>query len=305
MIRGINWLHITDWHVGQSHQWLWPRMREQFFGDLTLLSETAGPWDIVFFSGDLTQKGTVEEFEEVGSELLKLWEHLGSLGSHPILIAVPGNHDLQRPTDTSAIVHHSRNWHEPEEEAIRSEFWHNPNCDCRQAIAQAFNNYSTWIRPEVLPVSRVDVIGGLLPGDFSTVIPKNGFRLGVVGLNTTFLQLTSEDHEGRLDIHTKQLIEACGGCAEDWRKKVDAALLITHHPPEWLHPQAQRQYTEIYELGRFHCHFCGHLHKPRAREIREAGGPTRRIRQGASLFGLESWGVSDTKRIRHTMAVCT
>jgi Calcineurin-like phosphoesterase len=210
MARGINWLRITDWHVGQSHQWLWPRMREQFHQDLALLSESAGPWDIVFFSGDFTQKGTVEEFEQVGTELSKLWEHLERLGSHPILIAVPGNHDLQRPTDTSAVVHHSRHWYEPNEEDIRSEFWDNPNCDCRQAITQAFTNYSTWMRPEVLPVSRADVVGGLLPGDFSTVINRNGFRLGIVGLNTTFLQLTSDDHEGRLDIHTKQLIEACG-----------------------------------------------------------------------------------------------
>lgn len=271
-------------------------MREQFFEDLAALSDSAGPWDLVFFSGDFTQKGAKEEFELVGIELLKLWEHLEKLGSRPILIAVPGNHDLQRPDELSALARQAQRWHDPEVEAVRREFWSNPNSQYRQAISEVFSNYSTWIKPESLPVSRAQVTGGLLPGDFSTVVQTNGFRLGIVGLNTTFLQLTGGDYEGKLDIHTKQLISACGGCAEDWRKEVDAALLITHQPPEWLHPQAQRQYTEIYELGKFHGHFCGHLHQPRTTEFREAGGPTRRIRQGPSLFGLESWGVSDTTR---------
>jgi tetratricopeptide (TPR) repeat protein len=297
MARGINWLHITDWHVGQSHEWLWPGMREQFFEDLAVLSEAAGPWDIVFFSGDFTQTGSKEEFELVGSELIKLWDHLAKLGSHPILIGVPGNHDLRRPDPLSPLAWQSQGWHDRKAEPVRREFWNDPNSQYRAALEEVFSNYRDWFKPETLPVARANVVGGILPGDFSTIIQTNGFRLGVVGLNTTFLQLTDADYDGKLDIHTKQLIAACGGCAEDWRKTVDAALLVTHQPPEWLHPQAQRQYTEIYELGKFHGHFCGHLHQPRTTEFREAGGPTRRIRQGPSLFGLERWGISDTKRI--------
>lgn len=84
---------------------------------------------------------------------------------------------------------------------------------------------------------------------------------------------------------------------EDRRSNVDAALLLTHHPPEWFHESARPHYAEIYELGKFHAHFCGHLHQPRSREVRDSGGPTKRIRQGPSLFGLERFGVSSTARI--------
>ena len=72
MESGLNWLHLTDWHVGQSHEWLWPRMREQFFDDLSILADTAGPWDVVFFSGDFTQRGSATEFEEVGTQFYEV-----------------------------------------------------------------------------------------------------------------------------------------------------------------------------------------------------------------------------------------
>ena len=125
----------------------------------------------------------------------------------------------------------------------------------------------------MLPVAQPERVEGMLPGDFSSVVTKDGISLGVVGLNTTFLQLTGDDYAGRLDIHVRQLISACGGSVEDWRRDLDAVLLLTHHPPEWLHESAKGQYTEIYELGKFHGHFCGHLHQPQSRETREGTGP--------------------------------
>src|SRR5689334_15891365 len=109
----------------------------------------------------------------------------------------------------------------------------------------------------------------MLPGDFSAVIQKNGFSLGIVGLNTTLLQLTGEDYETRLDVHVQQLIAACAKSVEEWRSGVHAAPLLTHQPPEWLDPVAHQQYIEIHELGKFHGHFCGHLHIPKTRNMRE------------------------------------
>src|SRR5438552_905957 len=113
MAGGINWLHLTDWHIGQSHEWLWPRMREQFYNDLSVLAEKAGPWDLVLFSGDFTQKGAAHEFEEVNRELSKLWDHLENLGSRPLLVDVCGNHDVHRPSETSAVARQVRRWHAP------------------------------------------------------------------------------------------------------------------------------------------------------------------------------------------------
>ncbi|MBI3273154.1 MAG: SUMF1/EgtB/PvdO family nonheme iron enzyme [Planctomycetes bacterium] len=57
----------------------------------------SGPWDVVFFTGDLANAGDPAEYDELDRILERTWEHFGSLGSSPLLLPVPGNHDLVRP----------------------------------------------------------------------------------------------------------------------------------------------------------------------------------------------------------------
>jgi len=294
MSECISWLHLTDLHLGQPNGWFWPVMRQQFYEDLAALAERAGPWDLVFFSGDFVQQGTQEEFQKVRGELERLWQHLAGLGSKPLLFAVPGNHDLLRPGETAPIAGPSKHWHGTEEEELRKEFWSTPDCWSRQAITKAFSNYSEWLSN--LPLVHSNITHGLLPGDFSAVIPKGEVRLGIIGLNTTYLQLTKANYEGRLDVHLQQMQAVCRQASDLWRKDIDMAVLMTHQPPDWLHPDAQRQLNEIYGTGRFDAHFCGHLHQAKTRDLSEAGGSMMRLRQGASLFGLEKYAVSQTER---------
>ena len=89
----IRWLHLTDLHVGMDEQdWLWPGMRKKFHLDLQKIRETAGPWDLVLFTGDLVQKGVeYAKLEEIFGEI---WGWFKDLDCEPKLLAVPGNHDL-------------------------------------------------------------------------------------------------------------------------------------------------------------------------------------------------------------------
>ncbi len=97
----FNWLHLTDLHRGMSQQsYLWQNIRQIFFNDLSQLHEECGPWDLVIFTGDLTQRGGKEEFEQVDELLEELWEKLQQLGSSPYLLAVPGNHDMSVPDES-------------------------------------------------------------------------------------------------------------------------------------------------------------------------------------------------------------
>jgi len=65
----VSWLHLTDLHRGMKEQrWLWPGVRGIFFDDLKKLHEKCGPWDLVLFTGDLTQRGSAEEFQKVNPE---------------------------------------------------------------------------------------------------------------------------------------------------------------------------------------------------------------------------------------------
>uniref|UniRef100_UPI0019810BEB metallophosphoesterase n=1 Tax=Pseudomonas viridiflava TaxID=33069 RepID=UPI0019810BEB len=68
------WLHLSDLHVGQKGQsWLWPNVKTIFLEDLAALLHEIGTIDAVIFSGDLTQKGSVEEYTALTAVLEEIW----------------------------------------------------------------------------------------------------------------------------------------------------------------------------------------------------------------------------------------
>ena len=298
-MRSFGWLHFTDLHQGLDAQgWLWPGVREILFADLEKLHERCGPWDLVLFSGDLTQRAAPEEFERLTQTLTQLWEHLKALGSTPSLLAVPGNHDLVRPDPRRPETLVLARW--PTYPEVQVEFWRDPTSPYRKVVDQAFANYSDWLARQ--PFCALKLQPGLLPGDFSTVLTKGGLRLGVIGINSAFLQLTGGSFEGKLAVDVRQLHAACDGDAPAWVKGCDFALLMTHHPPDWLSPEARDHFFgEVIPPGRFAAHMFGHMHEHMATTLSIGGAAPRRQIQGSSLFGLESFGDGKVDR-RHGYA---
>jgi AAA-like domain/Calcineurin-like phosphoesterase len=300
-MAAIGWLHLTDLHHGMAEATtLLPAVRQQLFQDLQRLYEVAGPWDLVLFTGDLTQTGRAEDFDGLSDVLQRLWEHLEKMGSRPALLAVPGNHDLRRPKPSPTVKALYR-WHEDRE--IQAEFWRDPESPYRAAIGEAFAPYVAWSeqwrRAHPVPAgSAVTIRPGVLPGDFAATVEKDGIRLGIAGLNSAFLQLTGDSYEGRLHLDHRQLHEACGGDSPDWIERHQVNLLMTHHPPEWLHVSALAQFkAEIDPPGWFEAHLFGHMHEPTADFRQISGAPMKRRLQGASLFGRETWGEGQHTRI--------
>jgi predicted MPP superfamily phosphohydrolase len=119
-------------------------VREIFFEDLKKLHDKCGPWDLVLFTGDLTQRGSAEEFQKVDELLQQLWEYFQQLGSSPILLAVPGNHDLVRPAQKTAAVRTLIKWEQNAD--IHDEFWENDTSEYRQVVTQAFVPYTKFKR---------------------------------------------------------------------------------------------------------------------------------------------------------------
>ncbi|MCP4699033.1 MAG: hypothetical protein GY862_19595 [Gammaproteobacteria bacterium] len=283
-MAGFNWLHLTDFHQGIRPDWLWPSVSEIFFDDLERLHELCGPWDLVLFTGDLTQSGNAEEFQKVDEKLDQLWDLFKILGSMPMLLAVPGNHDLVRPDKKNPAAKLLHMW----DEDIQTEFWEDGESPYRQVVTHAFKNYTQWREHQPLHVKNINT--GILPGDFSVTIGKEGAKLGIVGLNTSFLQLTGDDYNGRLALHARQFHAACDDDGVHWAKQHRACLLLTHHPPTWLNAEARQHLNAgITDHGRFAVHLCGHMHEASYQDIAEGGTETRRIWQGRSLFGLQSF----------------
>ena len=285
----INWLHITDFHQGVSGQkQLWPTMRTIFFQDISRLQEKiGGPWDIVFFTGDLTQTGSPDEFKALEDNLSKLWEQFKRHGSEPTLLAVPGNHDLVRPPSKSPVVKafvHA--WNDSE---VQTEFWKTEPTEYNQLVQKAFAPYSGWQKSSRFHEKKTSP--GCLPGDFSFTFTKGNVNLGIVGLNSAFLQLTGGDHEEQLVLDPRQFQSACQGDSAEWLDNHDAAILLTHHPANWLNTEAQKAFSQdILARDNFILHLHGHMHIATSHSQRSGGSVPRRSIQGTSLFGLERYG---------------
>ncbi len=283
----VGWLHLTDLHQGMSGtSWLWPNVMGALFDDLARLHDLCGPWDLVLFTGDLTQRGSPEEFEKLDATLDRLWRHFDQLGSQPRLITVPGNHDLRRPSDLDPYVLALSQWHA--NPRLRDHvFDEKSGLGYRECLAKVFKPYTDWVDSGRLHVRDRQKLG-ILPGDSSYSLSIHGLELGVIGLNSAFLQLTGADYQERLAVDPRQLHVVCDEYAPEWLQRHHINLLLTHHPPEWLHPQARQEFRqEVDPAGRFAAHFFGHMHEGTATSTAHGGGHARHALQGASLFGLE------------------
>ncbi|UUY09763.1 metallophosphoesterase [Pseudomonas sp. J452] len=302
----FSWLHLTDFHFGlQGQKNLWPNLRQPFLDDLANLHEKTGPWDTVLFTGDLVQQGKSKEFEELQKEVLdRLWEKLTELGSGDArLLAVPGNHDLCRPdpkadnpaADTLLADHGFS--------AIAEKFWANSANGYRKVIDDAFAGYTQWWSTS--PYRPKELIAGELPGDFAFTLERGPHRIGIIGLNTAFLQLKAGNFKGKLIWNVQQLSTVCGGAVDDWLKRHSLCLLLTHQGPDWLTPAARTHGdSEISPAGRFALHLFGHMHEHSLQYIRNGGSPhASRLCQGSSVFGMEKFGDPPTLMRSHGYAV--
>jgi hypothetical protein len=209
-------------------------------------------------------------------------------------MSIPGNHDLKRPDPRTALSAAFRGWWA--DEIVREAFWSDPASEYRRAINDAFRYYVEWSNNNGLP-RPADYQTGLLPGDFSATLAKGDARIGIVGLNTTFLQLSGDDFKGKLDVDIRQLNEACGGDSAAWLRQRHASFLLTHQPPDWLHERALERFRGgIYRPQNFIAHFYGHMHEQSSLILSEGGDTPRRHFQGISLFGLDAFGAEFDKR---------
>ena len=285
---GMLWL--TDFHFGQHAQrWLWPEWEEEFFKDLEYLHGKAGPFDAVLFTGDLVFSGQPAEYDGLSNLFDRLRDLLAKMQpSLPCLLSVPGNHDLRRPDRRLPVPTALR--HYWKDDTVRREFWENPNSQYRELITTAFEPYCQWLAKTNFS-KPADLQHGILPGDFAATIRSGPASLGIVGLNTSFLQMDGGDYEGQLDLDVQQLHTVCSGNATKWIKERHASILLTHHPYDWLATKAQDHFHgAIYPTQRFIGHFFGHMHQRADRGTAHGGAPARWYHQGCSLFGLENYG---------------
>lgn len=295
---GFSLMHLSDLHVGMTNQgWLWPAFKKAFFDDIRKLHQKVGPWDVVVFSGDLTQRASEPEYESLTEILKEMWSVFSELGFKPVLFPVPGNHDLTRPSALNAASKVLGQWWTASD--IQKALWESEGAEYRNLIAATFKNYTDWLaklESQGIPLPALQF--GKIAGDISAIVNVQGNSIGLIGLNSSWLQLSDGDYKGKLHVDTRQLLAVTNDDPDVWCSKNNFNLLVTHHPADWLASQSQAHWrSEIFTHSRFDCHLHGHMHEPNTITISEGGFANRRNKQAASLFGLETIERSGIKRI--------
>lgn len=292
------WMHLTDLHVGMAGQeWQWPHLKNLFFDDLERQAKRVSQIKFVLFSGDFVQKGKKEEYQKFNGVLIEIWDKLKELGADPSLIHIPGNHDLLRPDDQEPVFLTLANYWDLK--GVRENFFEG-KYGYSQSICDLFENYIDWssgITKEtgIIVPPRLD---GILPGDKSVRIECDTISIGIVGLNSTWLQFGEGDRQGKLAVEPKQILAVTGDDISRWCAQNDFNILTTHHPTDWLHSKNQSIWnTDVSPSGKFDIHVYGHMHEAKSASVSTYGSKSRHSMQGASLFGLQYLADHTTERL--------
>lgn len=210
-MTGFRWLHFSDLHWGKSeHDIFWPGIELALVNDFDRLCELTGQegWDAVFFTGDIVNTGDSEQFKKAGVKIKRLVEKLPRYGRTPKVFFVPGNHDLKRIIKSTNIEEKQlqsnirqlvSSWF-GNDKSLFSDFFDAPDqCIFKKSVVdRVFSNYTSFV--EQCQNKDVDFNPGILPGDFSATLGNDDLKIGLIGLNSSFLHLEGGDFEGRLDL---------------------------------------------------------------------------------------------------------
>ena len=308
--RPVRWLHISDLHLGCRGTELWWGVEEDFEKSIREMAIPAslGPPDLLLISGDLTNSGRTPEFKTATRFLEALLEWLREAGgAEPFIIPVPGNHDLIRPEELETLRYlvldgYDQGADNPHVRMLDETLWKGRDA---AFVKPLFKDYLSWLGRRIVPELKrrgVAVHRSHFPGDLCVELEIPGtFPLCIVGLNSAWLQYSDAEFEGKLALPVQQfqaaLPVAKGTSPFEVFKRCRRALLMMHHPPEWLSKRARKSFfEEIYLPDRFDLCLHGHMHEGRSESVAISAGPQRHYFQAPSLFGLEHYGSAKESR---------
>lgn len=199
--------------------------------------------DFVFITGDIANRATKQEYKTFRTDFLNpLREALGGKGWDGCIMAVPGNHDVERSKNTtfdrSAPLAAANRFFDPDKQGKV----------IRDIISPRFKAY----RQGAVADIPSDWISNS-EGAFSERFNIRGVHVGVVGINTAWL---SKDDEDRYQLTPGiPLVDA----ALERVKDCQVCFVLGHHPLNWLHEESTQrlralfgQHSVIYLHGHMH-----------------------------------------------------
>jgi hypothetical protein len=283
----IKWLHLSDFHVGKDNY-----AQRKLFSQIqaNIAEHIAADFipDFVFITGDLANRGAVEEYKEfTESFLIPTLETLGDEWTGKVF-SIPGNHDVQR---------NRSKFFNPRDVLQKPDFVFDPTERGKEERIQFISRFENFEKHEI-----TNSPGGWLSstaGSFSCMHTVENNLLGIVGVNTAWLS------QGDADRH---LLTPGPHILEDALGRVSRAsfkIVLGHHPLHWLSDGDAQQIRAILSANNA-VYLHGHLHQNDVRYDDSGSGLFLSIQSGAAFQGRAEdnpqhvsglvWAVLDTEQ---------
>ncbi|MBP7134094.1 hypothetical protein KBA73_02655 [Patescibacteria group bacterium] len=221
--RGCRAIVLSDLRLGSS--------RERFTSACSLwdkasLPDTGGPCEFSFLLGNISDGGEMG-YDEV-DRFLSYMNNRFTRQRPVTLLAVPGVCDVRRVDATIAARVLSQQFENDKD--VRSEVFTLPQSYSARLVAYAMEPFARWWQRCFSRIpSSMRAQCGQIAGDFSLSIIDRGLRVGVLGLNTVFLTLLSEQ-AGNWRLDPRQVDAACGGSFARWATDHDLLMTLSATP---------------------------------------------------------------------------
>jgi tetratricopeptide (TPR) repeat protein/predicted MPP superfamily phosphohydrolase len=263
----VRWLHLSDFHVGMD-EYGQRKLFDQICSHVKDRVRDGSIPDFVFLTGDLANKGVEHEYSEFFYSMLDpLQAALGGESWAGRILAVPGNHDVQRSRMSflarDAILESHGRVFEPTETGNSA----------REQFLPRFEDYSkcdlTHSPQHWIESAR---------GAYQIQYDIRGRQICVVGINTAWLCMDDFDRH-KLTPGIELLDEALNGA-----KPSELNIVLGHHPLDWLEDgQAQSMRVILGKHKAIYLH--GHLHENDTRYDDGGQGSFLTVRCGCAFQG--------------------
>ncbi|MVN79297.1 tetratricopeptide repeat protein [Hymenobacter sp. HMF4947] len=276
----IRWLHLSDFHVGMDG-YAQRKLFDYIINHVKQKKEQGFVPDFVFITGDLADKGRLEEYKQFWEEFARPLQAAigGDIATR--MFVIPGNHDVNRKKNEAF----------DRDEIARKEWYFHANADgleARDILNPRFEAFKN--ADETVDKGRIFSE----EGNFGRVVPLHGYQIGIAGINTAWL--CKDDHDKEKLTPGKPLVEE----ALKKIKSADLRIVLGHHPLDWLLPGQQSIFNSLLgKPGVLYLH--GHLHKQWLQPTHGGGNHFLAIQTGAAFQAEEHdvwrngllWGEAD------------
>ncbi|MGU5738647.1 P-loop NTPase [Aeromonas caviae] len=239
----LRWLHCSDFHIGKDRT-AQERLTTRIVDHVAEQVSNGFVPDLVFITGDVANSANKKEYSSFRKDFLKpLREALGGDSWDGRILAVPGNHDVDRSKnnnfDRRAPLAAKSRFFDPDKQGKVD----------RDILSPRFKAYRQG--------AVADISGDWISnnaGAFSEELVIRGINVGVVGINTAWL---SKDEKDRHQLTPGfQLVDA----ALERVKDCQVCFVLGHHPLNWLDEDSTPRLKALFgQHGVIYLH--GHMHQ--------------------------------------------